>query len=431
MSQRNPGGENPTISSRPEPSASESDSRQPSSGPSRKRASRAGTRSVNTLSAQQLERKRANDREAQRNIRVRTKETIENLEKNLASTKAELETSQHMLAVANTRTRELEEENAYLRNRVGATGPDTSFMVHVSGSEGSSARLFDNRMDVGRFYIAFADFLTGRNADHAVAVPPQSSPQPRYAGAEIQRPPSQDTRRSISATTSHSSAQPNAWRQQQSFSVEPSAPITTQRHDSAREPWRTPSEMASNLTVPSTGSHTPADQLQRSYSASSQAERPGWSTNTSYGYMADPNQQQGNYQAPNRPIPYPSPAPPQPAYSPHPALPAPTIHSSTYGPPITPSSDFQGMSLQSPASASSAVSQPVHEHPSGGHTPYSVSPHYHGSTTQPNVQRHSLTPNTTQSYPPAGLQGSQLLSTGYHSAQNQPQYQYGQYNENG
>ncbi|GAB7341952.1 hypothetical protein MBLNU457_g0254t1 [Dothideomycetes sp. NU457] len=400
MSQQIPGGEASTISTKPEPSASESDSRQASSGSSRKRASRAGTRSVTTLSTAQLERKRANDREAQRAIRARTRETIEGLEKNLANVKAELETRERLLAAANTRTHELEEENTYLRNRVGATGPDSSFMVHVSGSE--------------------------------VGIPPQSSPLSRYAGAEIQRPPSQDTRRSISATNSHSSAQPAAWRQQQSFSVEPSAPITTQRHDSAREPWRTPSEMASTLTVPSTGSHTSVDQIQRTYSGSSQSERPAWSSNTnSYGYMADPNQQQGNYQALNRSIPYPSPAPPQSAYSSQSALPAPTIHSAPYGPPITPSSDFQGMSLQSPASASSAVSQSVHEHPSGGHTPYSVSPHYHGSTTQPTIQRHSLTPGATQPYPSAGLHGSQLLSTGYHSAQNQPQYQYGQYNENG
>ncbi|RAL65846.1 hypothetical protein DID88_005509 [Monilinia fructigena] len=46
----------------------------------KKRVSRAGTRSVSTLSPAQLARKRANDREAQRNIRLRTKEHIERLE---------------------------------------------------------------------------------------------------------------------------------------------------------------------------------------------------------------------------------------------------------------------------------------------------------------------------------------------------------------
>ncbi|XHG07262.1 hypothetical protein AWENTII_010421 [Aspergillus wentii] len=57
------------------------------SGP-RKRESRAGTRKVTSLSAEQLERKRANDREAQRTIRQRTKEHIEQLEHQVAELKA-------------------------------------------------------------------------------------------------------------------------------------------------------------------------------------------------------------------------------------------------------------------------------------------------------------------------------------------------------
>ncbi|THC98306.1 hypothetical protein EYZ11_002239 [Aspergillus tanneri] len=51
---------------------------------SKKRESRAGTRKVTSLSAEQLERKRANDREAQRTIRQRTKEHIERLEHQVA-----------------------------------------------------------------------------------------------------------------------------------------------------------------------------------------------------------------------------------------------------------------------------------------------------------------------------------------------------------
>ena len=45
---------------------------------------RVGTRSVNSLSDVQLARKRANDREAQRINRLRTKEHIENLEQQVA-----------------------------------------------------------------------------------------------------------------------------------------------------------------------------------------------------------------------------------------------------------------------------------------------------------------------------------------------------------
>jgi myosin heavy subunit len=61
----------------------------------KRRASRAGTRSVSTLTASQLERKRANDREAQRAIRQRTRDYIDQLEKQVAdlTTKGEEVTS--------------------------------------------------------------------------------------------------------------------------------------------------------------------------------------------------------------------------------------------------------------------------------------------------------------------------------------------------
>ncbi|KAL4934376.1 uncharacterized protein BDV17DRAFT_5906 [Aspergillus undulatus] len=55
---------------------------------SKKKETRAGTRRVTSLSAEQLERKRANDREAQRTIRQRTKEHIERLELQVAELRA-------------------------------------------------------------------------------------------------------------------------------------------------------------------------------------------------------------------------------------------------------------------------------------------------------------------------------------------------------
>ncbi|KAF9884662.1 hypothetical protein FE257_001355 [Aspergillus nanangensis] len=60
----------------------------PESSQPKKRESRAGTRKVTSLSAEQLERKRANDREAQRTIRQRTKEHIERLEHQVAELKS-------------------------------------------------------------------------------------------------------------------------------------------------------------------------------------------------------------------------------------------------------------------------------------------------------------------------------------------------------
>ncbi len=93
-----------------------------SNGASRKRASRAGTRSVSTLSAAQLDRKRANDREAQRAIRQRTKDHIDSLEKTISDLEATQETSEKLLATTQQRNEALEEENAYLRSRLNEAG---------------------------------------------------------------------------------------------------------------------------------------------------------------------------------------------------------------------------------------------------------------------------------------------------------------------
>lgn len=77
----------------------------------RRRTSRAGTRSVTTLSTAQLERKRANDREAQRAIRQRTKSHIDELERKIADTDERLNTALQRNAF-------LESENASLRSRL-------------------------------------------------------------------------------------------------------------------------------------------------------------------------------------------------------------------------------------------------------------------------------------------------------------------------
>jgi hypothetical protein len=102
--------------------SSESESRRPSGSSGKKRASRAGTRSVTTLSAAQLERKRANDREAQRAIRQRTKDHIENLEKAISELRGSQESNEKIVAVTCQRNRELEEENAFLRSRLNDAG---------------------------------------------------------------------------------------------------------------------------------------------------------------------------------------------------------------------------------------------------------------------------------------------------------------------
>ncbi|KAF2471111.1 uncharacterized protein BDR25DRAFT_224657 [Lindgomyces ingoldianus] len=85
----------------------------------KRRPSRAGTRSVTTLTAAQLERKRANDREAQRAIRQRTKDHIENLERQIRDLTAQQDAnSSSKIMELMRRNEELEQENALLRSRL-------------------------------------------------------------------------------------------------------------------------------------------------------------------------------------------------------------------------------------------------------------------------------------------------------------------------
>jgi len=86
--------------------------------PNKKRVSRAGTRSVSTLSTAQLERKRANDRDAQRAIRQRTKDHIDGLERTIAELKMAHENAEKMLVATRQQNRDLVEENALLRARM-------------------------------------------------------------------------------------------------------------------------------------------------------------------------------------------------------------------------------------------------------------------------------------------------------------------------
>lgn len=99
-----------------------SDTRKSSTSSTKKRASRAGTRSVTTLSAAQLERKRANDREAQRAIRQRTKDHIDHLERTVNDLRGSQEQSEKMVHATQQRNRELEEEVVFLRNKLNEAG---------------------------------------------------------------------------------------------------------------------------------------------------------------------------------------------------------------------------------------------------------------------------------------------------------------------
>ncbi|KAK2600200.1 hypothetical protein QQS21_005074 [Conoideocrella luteorostrata] len=88
--------------------------------PSSSSSKRKGTRSVSTLTPSQLARKRANDREAQRAIRARTKEHIDRLEReleDLRSANGRDKTVQELMR----RNKDLEDELRQLKESMGVS----------------------------------------------------------------------------------------------------------------------------------------------------------------------------------------------------------------------------------------------------------------------------------------------------------------------
>ncbi|KAI1177697.1 hypothetical protein F4777DRAFT_189260 [Nemania sp. FL0916] len=86
---------------------------------------RKGTRSVSTLTPSQLARKRANDREAQRAIRARTKEHIENLEREIDELRSQHSRDQTVRDLLG-RNRALEDEVRRLRESLGIRNAEPS-----------------------------------------------------------------------------------------------------------------------------------------------------------------------------------------------------------------------------------------------------------------------------------------------------------------
>ncbi|KAI2627360.1 hypothetical protein GGS26DRAFT_592388 [Hypomontagnella submonticulosa] len=88
-----------------------------------KTGKRKGTRSVSTLTPSQLARKRANDREAQRAIRARTKEHIENLEREIDELRNHQNRDQTIQTLLR-RNKNLEDELRRLREVMGIRTTD-------------------------------------------------------------------------------------------------------------------------------------------------------------------------------------------------------------------------------------------------------------------------------------------------------------------
>jgi hypothetical protein len=119
-----------------------------SNGSSNGGSKRKGTRSVSTLTPSQLARKRANDREAQRAIRARTKEHIERLEKELEDLRSQQSRDQTVQELMR-RNKALEDELHRLKETMGVSGivngaaggppPTTSPYSSTPGTASSAA----------------------------------------------------------------------------------------------------------------------------------------------------------------------------------------------------------------------------------------------------------------------------------------------------
>ncbi|RYO85256.1 hypothetical protein DL762_005277 [Monosporascus cannonballus] len=99
---------------------------------------RKGTRSVSTLSPQQLARKRANDREAQRAIRQRTKEHIESLERQVEEFRSG-QTREILIQDLLMKNKALEDEIRRLRETFGLNR-SSSGTLYQTAFQGTCSR---------------------------------------------------------------------------------------------------------------------------------------------------------------------------------------------------------------------------------------------------------------------------------------------------
>ncbi|KAF2157176.1 hypothetical protein K461DRAFT_11817 [Myriangium duriaei CBS 260.36] len=386
--------------------SSESESRGPSSssGP-KKRASRAGTRSVNNLSAAQLERKRANDRDAQRAIRKRTKDHIETLEQKVNELSLNADSLERVNASLAARNRELEQENGYLRSRMGSD----AFLLSLPNAE-------------------------AKPADSSMGLPPtQTSPQLRFSPHDVPRQDSLTGRHSISAASAAAAKRSESWRQQSQpplfAASEASVPSSSSRTEPSRTTgWRNPTDTTGNIQGPSQVAQVGLQQ-QRSYSTSSVHEqRPTWSKTPGYGYMMDPSQHSVTYSSSAKTPAFPE-TPSTGQYGLSMDIPGAQSHSQGYGAPMTtPSTEFQNLSMQSPAQAAASHDQ-THSHASFDMSASHMQPAqgYQASQQQQregSLQRTSL----ASSYPqPPASGGYPQPGMDYQGSAGQTSYQYGQY----
>ena len=368
-------------------SGSEQPKKQGSS--TKKRASRAGTRSVSTLSAAQLERKRANDREAQRAIRQRTKDHIDGLENTISELRRSQEVSEKTTHSTRLRNRELEEENSYMRMKLNEAG--LAIDLPLQSTIKRDSMLEDLSTD---------SLLVSRPQDPSLIATHASSPATQASGASIQRPDSTSTSRSFSG--SHP-APAGSWPQQQqqpprgSYSGLTNLPLAVPGTATA---WR--SHEGAQGVAPIAGDiHTTARNATSLPYNAPHSDRTQWSSTASQYQYAVPEQQShaqypGHAQIPQQQ----HAAQQQSPYSQAPLSAYPPAQQTqqqqpAYHPPqMPPQSEFQNLSV------------------SGSTSPYTVSaPGTQSFVPQP--QYHIAPMQSTEYQPPSHLPTQSMAAPSY------------------
>ncbi|KAJ5578539.1 uncharacterized protein N7459_007503 [Penicillium hispanicum] len=169
-------------------------------GTLRKRESRSGTRKVSSLSAEQLERKRANDREAQRSIHQRTKEHIEQLENQVSL----LQTQLAEMRPRSDRFDEMYRRNASLEDEVRHLKQQLSSFTGRPGFASSGEQVSPYRSGGWHLEDGAASAASGIPTPSAMLSPHFSGPSHRPASV-----PRALSAVSPSSQTSH----PQDWQQ--------------------------------------------------------------------------------------------------------------------------------------------------------------------------------------------------------------------------
>lgn len=247
-------------------------------GPPRRRESRSGTRKVTSLSAEQLERKRANDREAQRSIRQRTKEHIEHLENQVAMLQAQVSE----MRPRNEQFNDLLRQNAALQDEIARLKHQLAGYTGQQGFAGSTEQpgAFRSGWNPGEGPSTRASSIPTTNTMLASHYPAPSHPlgvarTPSVLSVSSRSPHPHDWQQSFSSTRSSSlgessdaeySARMDPYLEGQlqhgSRMVAPSLPLATPQMSfgSTASPSQSVSEPSFSHAYPVGGQHLPPGQ---------------------------------------------------------------------------------------------------------------------------------------------------------------------------